>query len=44
MVDRNLRDFFVSWVLDVFSRVLREMIFDSRVVAAGDFFVVVVGY
>lgn len=44
MADRNLRDLLAPWGLDVPGRALREMTLDSRVAAAGDLFVAVVGY
>ncbi|HHI0004046.1 TPA: UDP-N-acetylmuramoyl-L-alanyl-D-glutamate--2,6-diaminopimelate ligase [Escherichia coli] len=43
MADRNLRDLLAPWVPDAPSRALREMTLDSRVAAAGDLFVAVVG-
>ncbi|WP_409308187.1 UDP-N-acetylmuramoyl-L-alanyl-D-glutamate--2,6-diaminopimelate ligase [Pectobacterium sp. B1J-3] len=44
MADRNLRDLLAPWVQDTPACVLREMILDSRVAAAGDLFVAVVGH
>ena len=44
MVDHNLRDLLAPWGLDVPARALREMTLDSRVAAAGDVFVAVVGH
>lgn len=44
MADRNLRDLLAPWVPDAPSRALREMTLDSRVAAAGDLFVAVVGH
>ncbi len=37
MADRNLRDLFAPWGLDVPERALREMTLDSRIAAAGDY-------
>lgn len=44
MADRNLCDLLAPWVQDVPPRQLREMTLDSRVAAAGDLFVAVVGH
>lgn len=44
MTDRNLRDVLAPWVTDAPERALREMTLDSRVAAAGDLFVAVVGH
>ncbi|WP_202301215.1 UDP-N-acetylmuramoyl-L-alanyl-D-glutamate--2,6-diaminopimelate ligase [Dryocola clanedunensis] len=44
MADRNLRDLLAPWVPMVPERALREMTLDSRVAAAGDLFVAVVGH
>ncbi len=44
MADRNLRVLLAPWVADAPERVLREMTLDSRVAAAGDLFVAVVGH
>ncbi len=44
MADRNLRDLLAPWVSNLPARALREMTLDSRVAAAGDFFVAVVGH
>lgn len=44
MADRNLRDLLAPWGLDVPERALREMTLDSRVAAAGDLFVAIVGH
>lgn len=44
MADRNLRELLAPWGLDVPGRALREMTLDSRVAAAGDLFVAVVGH
>lgn len=44
MADRNLRVLLAPWVPDAPSRALREMTLDSRVAAAGDLFVAVVGH
>lgn len=44
MADRNLRDLLAPWGLDVPGRALREMTLDSRVAAAGDLFVAIVGH
>ncbi len=44
MTDRNLRDLLAPWVPDVPERPLREMILDSRLVAAGDLFVAIKGH
>ncbi|MGT9188940.1 UDP-N-acetylmuramoyl-L-alanyl-D-glutamate--2,6-diaminopimelate ligase [Salmonella enterica] len=44
MADRNLRDLLAPWVAGLPARELREMTLDSRVAAAGDLFVAVVGH
>ncbi|WPD74766.1 UDP-N-acetylmuramoyl-L-alanyl-D-glutamate--2,6-diaminopimelate ligase [Dickeya fangzhongdai] len=44
MTDRNLRDVLAPWVTDAPERALREMTLDSRVAAAGDLFVAIVGH
>ncbi|EOC1301808.1 UDP-N-acetylmuramoyl-L-alanyl-D-glutamate--2,6-diaminopimelate ligase [Cronobacter dublinensis] len=44
MADRNLRDLLAPWVANLPARALREMTLDSRVAAAGDLFVAVVGH
>ena len=44
MADRNLRDLLAPWVPTAPGRALREMTLDSRVAAAGDLFVAVVGH
>lgn len=44
MADRNLRDLLAPWVPEAPERALREMTLDSRVAAAGDLFVAVVGH
>ncbi|ACS84454.1 UDP-N-acetylmuramoyl-L-alanyl-D-glutamate--2,6-diaminopimelate ligase [Musicola paradisiaca] len=44
MADRNLRDLLAPWVANAPERALREMTLDSRVAAAGDLFVAVVGH
>ncbi|KHT18329.1 UDP-N-acetylmuramoyl-L-alanyl-D-glutamate--2,6-diaminopimelate ligase [Pectobacterium brasiliense] len=44
MADRNLRDLLAPWVQDTPARALREMTLDSRVAAAGDLFVAIVGH
>jgi len=44
VADRNLRDLLAPWVSNLPARALREMTLDSRVAAAGDFFVAVVGH
>lgn len=44
MADRNLRDLLAPWVPSAPERRLREMILDSRIAAAGDLFVAVVGH
>ncbi|RAY58883.1 UDP-N-acetylmuramoyl-L-alanyl-D-glutamate--2,6-diaminopimelate ligase [Enterobacter hormaechei subsp. oharae] len=44
MADRNLRDLLAPWVPMLPARALREMVLDSRVAAAGDLFVAVVGH
>lgn len=44
MADRNLCDLLAPWVQDVPPRQLREMTLDSRVAAAGDLFVAVLGH
>jgi UDP-N-acetylmuramoyl-L-alanyl-D-glutamate--2,6-diaminopimelate ligase len=44
VADRNLRDLLAPWGPDFPERALREMILDSRVAAAGDLFVAVVGH
>ena len=44
MADRNLRDLLAPWVPAAPERQLREMILDSRIAAAGDLFVAVVGH
>lgn len=44
MADRNLRDLLAPWVSNLPARALREMTLDSRVAAAGDLFVAVVGH
>ncbi|AYC20576.1 UDP-N-acetylmuramoyl-L-alanyl-D-glutamate--2,6-diaminopimelate ligase [Dickeya dianthicola] len=44
MTDRNLRDVLAPWVTDAPDRALREMTLDSRMAAAGDLFVAVVGH
>ncbi|WP_297206221.1 UDP-N-acetylmuramoyl-L-alanyl-D-glutamate--2,6-diaminopimelate ligase [uncultured Pluralibacter sp.] len=44
MADRNLRDLLAPWVPGAPERTLREMTLDSRVAAAGDLFVAVVGH
>ncbi|EPY2900453.1 UDP-N-acetylmuramoyl-L-alanyl-D-glutamate--2,6-diaminopimelate ligase [Cronobacter sakazakii] len=44
MADRNLRDLLAPWVAGLPARALREMTLDSRVAAAGDLFVAVVGH
>ncbi|WP_312971647.1 UDP-N-acetylmuramoyl-L-alanyl-D-glutamate--2,6-diaminopimelate ligase [Atlantibacter sp.] len=44
MADRNLRDLLAPWVTGLPARALREMTLDSRLAAAGDLFVAVVGH
>ena len=44
MADRNLRDLLAPWVPTAPGRALREMTLDSRIAAAGDLFVAVVGH
>lgn len=44
MADRNLRDLLAPWVTGLPARALRDMTLDSRVAAAGDLFVAVVGH
>lgn len=44
MADRNLRALLAPWVADAPERVLREMTLDSRIAAAGDLFVAIVGH
>jgi len=44
VADRNLRDLLAPWVANLPARALREMTLDSRVAAAGDLFVAVVGH
>ncbi|CNH83991.1 UDP-N-acetylmuramoyl-L-alanyl-D-glutamate--2,6-diaminopimelate ligase [Yersinia pekkanenii] len=44
MADRNLRDLLAPWGLDLPARALREMTLDSRIAAAGDLFVAIVGH
>lgn len=44
MADRNLSDLLAPWVAGLPARALREMTLDSRVAAAGDLFVAVVGH
>ena len=44
MADRNLRALLAPWVQQAPERALREMTLDSRVAAAGDLFVAVVGH
>ncbi|MFI8415177.1 UDP-N-acetylmuramoyl-L-alanyl-D-glutamate--2,6-diaminopimelate ligase [Serratia sp. NPDC078593] len=44
MADRNLRDLLASWVPTAPERALREMILDSRIAAAGDLFVAIIGH
>ncbi|HFZ8995030.1 TPA: UDP-N-acetylmuramoyl-L-alanyl-D-glutamate--2,6-diaminopimelate ligase [Citrobacter freundii] len=44
MADRNLRDLLAPWVTGLPARELREMTLNSRVAAAGDLFVAVVGH
>ncbi|MEE3651790.1 MULTISPECIES: UDP-N-acetylmuramoyl-L-alanyl-D-glutamate--2,6-diaminopimelate ligase [unclassified Brenneria] len=44
MADRNLRELLAPWVQDAPACALREMTLDSRVAAAGDLFVAVVGH
>ncbi|WP_114192717.1 UDP-N-acetylmuramoyl-L-alanyl-D-glutamate--2,6-diaminopimelate ligase [Edaphovirga cremea] len=44
MADRNLRELLAPWVPDAPERALREMTLDSRVAAAGDLFVAIVGH
>jgi len=44
VADRNLRDLLAPWVAGLPARELREMTLDSRVAAAGDLFVAVVGH
>jgi len=44
VADRNLRDLLAPWVSNLPARALREMTLDSRVAAAGDLFVAVVGH
>ncbi|WP_256741417.1 UDP-N-acetylmuramoyl-L-alanyl-D-glutamate--2,6-diaminopimelate ligase, partial [Cronobacter sakazakii] len=44
MADRNLRDLLAPWVAGLPARALREMTLDSRMAAAGDLFVAVVGH
>lgn len=44
MADRNLRDLLAPWVANAPECALREMTLDSRVAAAGDLFVAVVGH
>lgn len=44
MADRNLRALLAPWVEDAPERVLRDMTLDSRLAAAGDLFVAVVGH
>jgi len=44
VADRNLRALLAPWVADAPERVLREMTLDSRVAAAGDLFVAIVGH
>ncbi len=44
MADRNLRDLLAPWVPNVPERALREMTLDSRIAAAGDLFVAIMGH
>lgn len=44
MADRNLRDLLAPWVPMAPERQLKDMILDSRLVAAGDLFVAVIGH
>ncbi|PWC16859.1 UDP-N-acetylmuramoyl-L-alanyl-D-glutamate--2,6-diaminopimelate ligase [Brenneria corticis] len=44
MADRNLRELLAPWVQDAPACALREMTLDSRVAAAGDLFVAIVGH
>ncbi|AUG99430.1 UDP-N-acetylmuramoyl-L-alanyl-D-glutamate--2,6-diaminopimelate ligase [Prodigiosinella confusarubida] len=44
MADRNLRDLLAPWVQNAPERALREMTLDSRIAAAGDLFVAIVGH
>lgn len=44
MVDRNLRDLLAPWGVNAPERALREIVLDSRVAAAGDLFVAIVGH
>lgn len=44
MADRNLRALLAPWVTQAPERALRDMTLDSRVAAAGDLFVAVVGH
>ncbi|KAB7898388.1 UDP-N-acetylmuramoyl-L-alanyl-D-glutamate--2,6-diaminopimelate ligase [Rouxiella sp. S1S-2] len=44
MTDRNLRDLLAPWVSDTPQTVLKDMILDSRVAAAGDLFVAISGH
>ncbi|MGV3345388.1 UDP-N-acetylmuramoyl-L-alanyl-D-glutamate--2,6-diaminopimelate ligase [Enterobacteriaceae bacterium LUAb1] len=44
MTDRNLRDLVGPWVANVPSRILREMVLDSRQVALGDLFIAIQGH
>jgi len=44
VADRNLRALLAPWVADAPERVLREMTLDSRIAAAGDLFVAIVGH
>lgn len=44
MADRNLRSLLAPWVSDAPSTTLKEMILDSRIAAAGDLFVAIVGH
>ncbi|KEY60364.1 UDP-N-acetylmuramoyl-L-alanyl-D-glutamate--2,6-diaminopimelate ligase [Serratia sp. DD3] len=44
MAERNLRDLLAPWVPEAPACQLKEMILDSRIAAAGDLFVAVVGH
>ncbi|MFP1762863.1 UDP-N-acetylmuramoyl-L-alanyl-D-glutamate--2,6-diaminopimelate ligase [Lonsdalea quercina] len=44
MTDRNLHDLLAPWVANAPERALREMTLDSRIAAAGDVFVAIVGH
>lgn len=44
MTDRNLRDLLAPWVSDAPQVELKEMVLDSRIAAAGDLFVAILGH